>query len=153
MLQCDNVKIFTMLQCNVQVLLVTSVVSSQEAPDLSQWYSLHIHWLPSLSTLFLCSQVYQEDGWLVVTYIGYSSCRTPLINLEDVFLTGLCARQQLGLKFTNNKKFIPRGPKSVNGKNICVFKRAVVVHNKYKPEMLDRLWSLTTQKKSSSCHK
>ena len=80
------------------------------------------------------------------------SCRTPLINLEDVFLTGLCARQQLGLKFTDNKKFVPRGPKSVNAKNVCFFKKAVVVHNKYKPEMLDKLWSLTAQRKSS-CQK
>ena len=78
--------------------------------------------------------------------------RTPLINLEDVFLTGLCAGQQLGLRFTNNKKFIPRGPKSVNAKNVCVFKNAVVVHNKYKPKILEKLWSLTTRNKTS-CHK
>ena len=30
-------------------------------------------------------------------------CRTPLINLEDVFLTGLCANEQLGLQLTHNE--------------------------------------------------
>ena len=77
--------------------------------------------------------------------------RTPLINLEDVFLTGLCARQQLGLRFTDNKNFIPRGPESVNAKNVCVFKNAVVVHNKYKPKILEKLWTFTTRNKAP-CH-
>ena len=93
-------------------------------------------------------------------------CRTPLINLEDVFLTGLCANEQLGLQLTHNEvrpvevtnqtksdntfqKFIPRGPTSESSENICVFKTAVTVHNKYTPEMLQRLWSLTTQQNSS----
>ena len=107
------------------------------------------------STLVLSGKKSKANSYKNKHYIIWTmKClRTPLINLEDVFLTGLCARKQLGLKFTNNKKFIPRGPKSVNARNICVFKKAVVVHNKYKPEMLDKLWSLTTQKKSSSCHK
>ena len=33
--------------------------------------------------------------------------------------------------------------------NICVFKNAVTAHNKYTPEMIDRLWSLTTREKPS----
>ena len=31
--------------------------------------------------------------------------RTPFMNLEDVFLTGLCATTQLGLKLTHNPSF------------------------------------------------
>ena len=118
-----------------------------------------------LSSLYSCALRYKSikdnkiDQWLqapsafsillIPVYQFIPPCRTPLINLEDVFLTGLCARNQLGLKLTNNKKFIARGPSSVSGNNICVFKKAVVVHNKYKPVMLDKLWRLTTQKKSS----
>ena len=34
---------------------------------------------------------------------SFGNLRTPLINLEDVFLTGLCANQQLGLELTDNK--------------------------------------------------
>ena len=37
-------------------------------------------------------------------------------------------------------------------RNICVFKTAVTVHNKYTPEMLDSLWSRITREKSS-CHR
>ena len=35
--------------------------------------------------------------------IWWKYLRTPLINLEDVFLTGLCANQQLGLELTHDK--------------------------------------------------
>ena len=31
--------------------------------------------------------------------------RTPYLNLEDVFLTGLCATTQLGLQLTHNPAF------------------------------------------------
>ena len=117
------------------------------------------HSIPVLSGIYKSIKDNKIDKWLqapsafsillIPVYQFIPPCRTPLINLEDVFLTGLCARKQLGLKLTNNKKFIARGPSSVGGNNICVFKKAVVVHNKYKPVMLDKLWRLTTQKKSS----
>ena len=35
--------------------------------------------------------------------IWWKYLRTPLINLEDVFLTGLCANKKLGLELTHNK--------------------------------------------------
>ncbi len=36
--------------------------------------------------------------------------RTPYMNLEDVFLSGLCAGAQLGLKLTHNPTFHYRKP-------------------------------------------
>ena len=48
--------------------------------------------------------------------------------------------------------FIPRGPSSVTGGNVCLFKNSVTVHNKYRPDTLDRLWNVT-RGDTSSCGK
>ena len=46
-----------------------------------------------------------SDSWKNKHYIilTMKCLRTPLINLEDVFLTGLCANKELGLELSNNK--------------------------------------------------
>lgn len=140
-------------QTNIQYALIGHVWYAAKAnrnPASRYYLSPQLYPHKKLPT-FLSGTAYIFTGSLLSPLYS-CALRTPLINLEDVFLTGLCARKQLGLRLSNNKKFIARGPSSVNAKNICVFKKAVVVHNKYKPMILDKLWWLTTQKKSS-CHK
>ena len=39
----------------------------------------------------------------ITLFERWKCLRTPLINLEDVFLTGLCANRELGLELSNNK--------------------------------------------------
>ena len=57
-------------------------------------------YFPSLTSLLLCSQV---RGANLTLFERWQCFITPLINLEDVFLTGLCANEQLGLELSDNK--------------------------------------------------
>ena len=52
--------------------------------------------------MFLSGTAYIFTGSLLPSLYS-CALKTPLINLEDVFLTGLCASRQLGLKLSDNK--------------------------------------------------
>ena len=60
------------------------------------------------STLVLSGKKSKANSYKNKHYIIWTmKClRTPLINLEDVFLTGLCANKELGLKLSNNKVWL-----------------------------------------------
>lgn len=65
---------------------------------------------------------------------------TPFINLEDVFLTGLCASTQLGLRLTHNPAFQMR-PMVVGGTHTCNYKRSVLVHGPFAPTEIEDIYS------------
>jgi len=65
--------------------------------------------------------------------------RTPFINLEDVFTTGLCATTQLGLRLTHNPGFQWR-PMTVGGTHTCNFKQSVMVHDSFSPAALEEIF-------------
>jgi len=46
----------------------------------------------------------------VAKVLYHCALRTPYVNLEDVFLGGLCATSQLGLVLTHNPTFHFRKP-------------------------------------------
>ena len=65
--------------------------------------------------------------------------RTPFINLEDVFLTGLCGSQQLNLRLSHNPEFIWQ-PMPVIRSHSCFYKNSVTVHG-LSPKQLEEVWS------------
>ena len=69
---------------------------------------------------------------------------TPFINLEDVFLTGMCATTQLNLKLTHNPEFVWR-PMAIGGSHTCYFKNSVTVHGS-DPQHLEEVWTRTQDK-------
>ncbi len=72
-------------------------------------------------------------------YHCYFNLSTPFINLEDVFLTGLCGSQRLKLRLTHNPEFIWR-PLPVVRSHSCFYKNSITVHG-LSPGQLEQLWS------------
>ncbi len=63
----------------------------------------------------------------VIPALYTCALRTPYLNLEDVFLSGLCATTQLGLKLTHNPSFHFRKP--IVGPNyVCFYKNSALIH-------------------------
>ena len=67
----------------------------------SKWYLPPTFYPLNIFPSFLSGTGYVFTGSLVPA-LYYCALRTPFINLEDVFLTGLCASTQLRLKLTHN---------------------------------------------------
>ena len=65
--------------------------------------------------------------------------RTPFINLEDVFLTGLCGSQQLNLRLSHNPEFIWQ-PMPVIRSHSCFYKNSITVHG-LSPRQLQKVWN------------
>ena len=67
----------------------------------SKWYLPPTFYPLNIFPSFLSGTAYVLTGSLVPA-LYHCTLRTPFINLEDVFLTGLCASTQLRLKLTHN---------------------------------------------------
>ena len=67
----------------------------------SKWYLPPTFYPLNIFPSFLSGTAYVFTGSLVPA-LYHCTLRTPFINLEDVFLTGLCASTQLRLKLTHN---------------------------------------------------
>ena len=67
----------------------------------SKWYLPPTFYPLNIFPSFLSGTAYVFTGSLVPA-LYHCALRTPFINLEDVFLTGLCASTQLKLKLTHN---------------------------------------------------
>lgn len=64
--------------------------------------------------------------------------KSPFINLEDVFLTGLCATTQMGFKFTHHPGFWPSKP-SIGPNYVCYYKTFPLVHS-LMPDEMEEMW-------------
>jgi beta-1,3-galactosyltransferase 1 len=106
----------------------------------SKWY-LPVSFYPlNIFPKFTSGTAYIFTGSLVPSFLR-CALKTPFINLEDVFLTGLCASTQLGLHLTHNPSFVWR-PMVVGGSHTCYYKQSVTVHGS-SPEHMEKVFALT----------
>ena len=116
-------------------------VSLARTPDPASKWFLPIEFYPlNIFPAFTSGTAYIFTGSLVPSFL-HCALRTPFINLEDVFLTGLCATTQLGLRLTHNPSFVWR-PMAVGGSHTCYFKQSVTVHGS-SPEHMEEVWART----------
>jgi len=115
----------------------------------SKWY-LPLKFYPlNIFPKFLSGVGYVFTGSLVPA-LYHCAIKTPFINLEDVFLSGLCASTQLGLRLTHNPAFQWR-PMEVGGSHTCNFKQSVLVHGTYTPEQLEEIFVRTQVQEKLLC--
>jgi len=129
----------------------TKFLPAEYFPEVPKWYWLCVYWESSAVPLqlhsplnifpkFLSGTGYVFTGNLVPSLYS-CTLKTPFINLEDVFLTGLCATTQLALKLTHNQDFVWR-PMAIGGSHTCYFKHSVTVHGST-PEHMEEVWART----------
>ena len=119
--------------------LIGSVMETVPIRDPQSKYYLPPKFYPlNIFPKFLSGTAYIFTGSLAVALYN-CALRTPFINLEDVFTTGLCATTQLGLRLTHNTGFQWR-PMSVGGSHTCNFKQSVIVHDSFGPESLEEIF-------------
>ena len=91
-----------MVASNIDYALIGHVMNSIPIRDpASKWYLPPTFYPLNIFPSFLSGTAYVFTGSLVPA-LYHCALRTPFINLEDVFLTGLCASTQLKLKLTHN---------------------------------------------------
>ena len=126
---------------NVDYLMLGSVMSSNPHRDPASKYYLPKQFYPLKSfPKFLSGTGYVLTGSIVPALYS-CALRTPFLNLEDVFLTGLCGTTQLGLRLTHHPEFRWR-PMLVGGTHTCFFKQSVMVHN-FSPKQLEEMYAKT----------
>jgi len=127
---------------NVDYAMVGSVMNTVPIRDpTSKWY-LSLDFYPlNIFPKFLSGTGYIFTGSLA-TPLLYCAVRTPFINLEDVFLSGLCATTQLGLRLTHSTGFQWR-PMIIGGTHICNYKQSVIVHGSFAPEKIEEIFART----------
>ena len=108
---------------NADYALIGSVMETIPIRDPQSKYYLPPNLYPlNKFPKFLHGTGYILTGSLAVPLYN-CALRTPFINLEDVFITGLCGTTQLGLRLTHNAGFQWR-PMAVGGGHTCNFKQA-----------------------------
>lgn len=130
-----------MVSSNLDYAIIGHVMNTVPIRDpTSKWY-LPVSFYPlNIFPKFTSGTGYIFTGSLVPA-LYRCSLRTPFINLEDVFLTGLCATTQLGLRLTHNPQFVWR-PMTVGGSHACYFKQSVTVHGST-PEHMEQVFART----------
>jgi len=128
-------------QSNIDYALIGHVMNTVPIRDpSSKWYLPPTFYPLNIFPKFLSGTGYVFTGSLVPALYS-CSLRTPFINLEDVFLTGLCATTQLGLRLTHNQGFVWR-PMAIGGSHTCYFKNSVTVHGST-PDHMEEVWART----------
>lgn len=107
----------------------------------SKWYLPPTFYPLNIFPKFLSGTGYVFSGSLS-TPLYHCAIKTPFINLEDVFLTGLCATTQLGLRLTHHPGFQWR-PMAVGGGHTCNFMQSVLVHGSYDAAALQDIFDKT----------
>merc|ERR1711923_250262 len=126
---------------NIDYALIGHVMNTIPIRDpKSKWYLPPTFYPLNIFPSFLSGTGYVFTGSLVPALYA-CSLRTPFINLEDVFLTGLCATTQLSLKLTHNPEFVWR-PMTVGGSHTCYYKNSVTVHGS-DPDHMEEVWART----------
>lgn len=126
---------------NIDYALIGHVMNSVPIRDPeSKWYLPPTFYPLNIFPTFLSGTGYVFTGSLVPSLYD-CALKTPFINLEDVFLTGLCATTQLALRLTHNQDFVWR-PMAVGGSHTCYFKQSVTVHGS-SPSHLEEVWART----------
>jgi len=126
---------------NVDYLLLGHLMQGTPIRDpASKWYLPPTFYPLNIFPAFLSGTGYILTGSLVPSLYS-CALRTPFINLEDVFLTGLCATTQLGLRITHNKDFVWR-PMAVGGTHLCYYQKSVTVHG-VSPSLMEDVWGRT----------
>ncbi|XP_023340907.1 beta-1,3-galactosyltransferase 1 [Eurytemora carolleeae] len=105
----------------------------------SKWYLPPKFYPLNIFPTFLSGTGYIFSGSLA-TPLYLCALKTPFINLEDVFITGLCATTQLGLRLTHNPGFQWR-PMTVGGTHTCNYKQSVLVHGSFQPDTIQDIFS------------
>jgi len=122
---------------NIDYALIGHVMNTVPIRDPdSKWYLPPNFYPLNIFPQFLSGTAYIFTGSLVPALYA-CALSTPFINLEDVFLTGLCGSTQLGLKLSHNPGFVWR-PMAVGGSHSCYFKNSVTVHGS-SPEHLQEV--------------
>jgi len=137
----DNKNKSKMVAENIDYALIGHVMNTVPIRDpQSKWYLPPTFYPLNIFPSFLSGTGYVFTGSLVPALYA-CSLRTPFINLEDVFLTGLCATTQLSLKLIHNPEFVWR-PMTVGGSHTCYYKNSVTVHGS-DPNHLEEVWART----------
>lgn len=105
----------------------------------SKWYLPPKFYPLNIFPKFVSGTGYIFTGSLLGP-LYFCGINTPFINLEDVFITGLCASTQLGLRLTHNPAF-QMSPMVVGGTHTCNYKRSVLVHGSFQPEQIEQIYS------------
>ena len=103
----------------------------------SKWYLP-----PRFYPLNIFPKFLSGSGYVVSTSLApilyQCAIKTPYLNLEDVFLSGICATTQLGLKLTPNLGF-KRAKPLVGGDYVCYYKTSALIHP-LTPEEMEHMW-------------
>lgn len=83
-----------------------------------------------------------------VSEVYYNALDTPLLPLEDVFLTGLVATRNLGIPLISEPRFHNDRPWLVE--HPCLYHHLLTVHD-LTPAQLKRLWTALTTLKPTKC--
>lgn len=127
---------------SVDYALIGHVMNTVPIRDpVSKWYLPPAFYPLNIFPKFLSGTGYIFTGSLL-SVLYNCALRTPYVNLEDVFLTGLCATTQLGLRLTHSWEFQWR-PMAVGGSHACNFKQSVLVHGPFEPHQLQEIWDKT----------
>jgi len=130
-----------LVNTNLDYAIIGHVMHTVPIRDPSSKWFLPIEFYPlNIFPAFTSGTAYIFTGSLVPSLL-HCTLKTPFINLEDVFLTGLCATTQLGLRLTHNPSFVWR-PMTVGGSHTCYFKQSVTVHGS-SPEHMEEVWART----------
>ena len=130
-----------LVNTNLDYAIIGHVMHTVPIRDPASKWFLPIEFYPlNIFPAFTSGTAYIFTGSLVNSFL-HCVLRTPFINLEDVFLTGLCATTQLGLRLTHNPSFVWR-PMAVGGSHTCYFKQSVTVHGS-SPEHMEEVWART----------
>ncbi|XP_050732827.1 beta-1,3-galactosyltransferase 1-like isoform X2 [Eriocheir sinensis] len=106
----------------------------------SKWYTPRYMFREGKYPNYLSGTGYVMSGDLVKPLLN-AAITTPYFHLEDVFLTGICAKK-IGVRPTDNIGFSYH-PRAVNA---CIYREVIMGHEVIPLEMV-RLWNMMNQPK------
>lgn len=112
----------------------------------SKWYTPQYMFREGKYPNYLSGTGYVFSGDLVEPLLN-AALSTPYFHLEDVFITGICAKK-IGLRPTDNFGFNYQ-PRAVSP---CVYKEVIMGHG-VKPSEMVKLWNMLNQPNTvAKCH-
>lgn len=112
----------------------------------SKWYTPKYMFREGKYPNYLSGTGYVISGDLVEPLLN-AALSTPYFHLEDVFITGICAKK-IGLRPTDNFGFSYQ-PRAVSP---CVYKEVIMGHG-VKPSQMVKLWNMLNQPNTiAKCH-
>lgn len=129
--------------------LLTGSLICGARPIHNQWskyYTPHYMFREGKYPNYLSGTGYLMSGDMVKRLFD-AALTTPYFHLEDVFLTGICAKK-IGVRPTDNIGF-SYSPRAVNA---CIYREVITGHEVVPVEMV-RLWNMMNQPKLlAKCH-